>query len=124
MNTHLSDSRYEQFPPLVQQMFAVVKCIPPGKVASYGVVGLVVGMHPRQVGFWLHRNPSGESVPCHRVVHSTGELAPGYVFGGQEMQQEKLQKEGVIFRGQGQSAKVDRSAFLSPTELSDRSIAV
>lgn len=108
---------YDSFPVLVQTLFSVVTCIPSGKVASYGVVGQVVGMHPRQVGFWLHRNPSGSHVPCHRVVRSSGELAAGYVFGGPLVQQQMLKREGVRFRVRGSKWSVNKASFISPTEL-------
>lgn len=76
---------------------AVVRCIPKGKVATYGWVGQKAGIFDaRVVGWCLHGNKDPKT-PCHRVVNKKGRLAPGYVFGGPEKQKEKLKKEGITF---------------------------
>lgn len=64
---------------------------------SYGQVGVMVGIGPRQVGQILHNNPSATVTPCHRVVHADGSIASGYAFGGMGKQRELLEKEGVEF---------------------------
>lgn len=56
---------------------------------------------PRVVGFALHVNPDSQNIPCHRVVFSNGKLTPGYAFGGEDVQREKLQTEGVVFNQNG-----------------------
>ena len=43
----------------------------------------------------MHKNPDPQHIPCHRVVNSKGELAPGFAFGGEEEQRKRLEKEGV-----------------------------
>ncbi len=68
---------------------------------SYGKIGVIVGIGPRQVGRILHKNPDSSFVPCHRVVHADGSLANGYAFGGKDKQRERLQKEGVKFNASG-----------------------
>lgn len=89
-----------------ERVYQIVAGIPKGKVMSYGQIGVMVGIGPRQVGRILHLNPypsspfvrgKGAGVPCHRVVHADGSLATGYAFGGPNKQRELLEKEGVVF---------------------------
>lgn len=80
---------------LARDIFAAVRQIPSGKVATYGDIAQVVGCSPRQVGFWLHRNPNSHTIPCHRVVFADGSLSPSFAFGGREGQAQKLRSEGV-----------------------------
>ena len=65
---------------------------------SYGQIGVMVGIGPRQVGRILHDNPDNYLTPCHRVVRADGSVASGFAFGGEGKQREMLLKEGVIFR--------------------------
>ncbi|MFI5241189.1 MAG: MGMT family protein [Microgenomates group bacterium] len=80
------------------QVYEVVKKIPEGKVATYGLVANILGTKDaRRVGHALHANPDGSKVPCHRVVNKDGRLAPGYAFGGPDEQKNRLVSEGVSF---------------------------
>lgn len=81
--------------PLARKIFTTVRQIPAGKVATYGDIALVVGCSPRQVGYWLHRNPNPQTIPCHRVVFADGSLAAAFAFGGLSGQRRRLQSEGV-----------------------------
>lgn len=81
-----------------ERVYQIVGRIPRGKVMSYGQVGVMVGIGPRQVGRILHDNPDNSLTPCHRVVHADGSIASGYAFGGEGKQRELLEKEGVVFR--------------------------
>jgi len=90
------------FSTMFKAMYAAVKTIPKGKVASYGTVARLAG-YPRcnrQVGFALHKNPDPENIPCHRVVFKDGSLSKAFVFGGVNRQRELLEKEGVRFIGE------------------------
>ena len=40
-------------------------------------------------------------MPCHRVVHADGALAAAFAFGGDGVQREMLEKEGVTFTEDG-----------------------
>ena len=80
-----------------KRVYAVVKQIPKGNVASYGQVALLAG-YPgaaRAVGNALHRNPDPEHIPCYRVVHATGALSKAFVFGGIQFQKELLERDGI-----------------------------
>lgn len=85
------------------KVFAVVRRIPRGTVASYGQVARLVGAprSARYVGYALHANPDPGAevnhIPCHRVVFKDGGLCRGYAFGGPDVQREMLEAEGVTF---------------------------
>ena len=91
-----------------EELFALVKKIPAGKVTTYGALARALGSPrgARQVGRLLHTNRSPVVVPCHRVVFRDGSLSPAFAFGGNNVQREWLEKEGVPFSGD----KVDVSA--------------
>lgn len=92
------------------RIYEVVKKIPQGKVMTYGQVAHKANVAtPRIVGFALHVNPDEQNIPCHRVVFADGSLTKGYAFGGEGVQREKLEKEGVHFLLSG---KVDKRSFL------------
>ena len=76
-------------------MYAVVKAVPAGRVASYGLVAVVAGRPraARAVGNVM-RDCTDPTVPCHRVVHADGSLSPS--FPGQRA---RLRREAVPFRG-------------------------
>ena len=79
------------------KVYEVVKCIPCGKVSTYGDVALMCGKPrmARQVGWALHVNPRPGEVPCHRVVFADGSVCTGFAFGGKEVQKALLEAEGV-----------------------------
>lgn len=60
-----------------QSIYAVVRRIPPGRVASYGQVAAVAGLTnaARQVGYALHALPAGSAVPWHRVLNARGVIS-------------------------------------------------
>lgn len=89
-----------------QQIFAVVRQIPAGKVATYGQIAFLAGIPnaPRRVGQVLHHAPDAPGLPCHRVVNSAGRLVPGWID-----QRMLLEKEGVGFKANG---CVDLARFL------------
>ena len=79
------------------RVYAAVREIPYGKVATYGQVAAMSGNGgaARAVGNALHRNPNPAVIPCHRVVNAQGRLAPNFAFGGDAEQQRRLEAEGV-----------------------------
>lgn len=92
-----------------RRIYEAVKKIPKGKVATYGQIAEMAGDRKmaRAVGNALHKNPDHDSIPCHRVVNSKGELAEAFVFGGVNMQEKYLHEEGVtVING-----KVDLKQF-------------
>ena len=90
-----------------ERVFAVVRRIPAGKVASYGQVARLIGSPrtARYVGFALHANPEPGTdegcIPCHRVVFKDGRMATGFAFGGPDEQRKMLAAEGITFDEEG-----------------------
>ena len=85
------------------RVYQVVRQIPKGSVATYGQVAFLAGSPraARVVGYALHHNPMPGVIPCHRVVNREGRMAPGFAFGGPEIQRGMLEKEGVTFDEDG-----------------------
>ena len=86
-----------------EKIYEVVKSIPKGKVATYGQVALLAGnpRWARVVGYALHVNPYPGIIPCHRVVNREGGIAPGFAFGGEGIQRQLLESEGIVFEPNG-----------------------
>ncbi len=86
-----------------ESVYDIVAQIPAGCVLTYGQIAAMLGnpRAARQVSFALARAPLDRDLPCHRVVNRLGTLAPDHVFGGQDLQQRRLESEGVRFDGQG-----------------------
>ena len=79
------------------RIYAVVKRIPRGKVATYGQVARLAGnpRWARVVGYALHVNPDPDGIPCYRVVNARGELAGEFAFGGEGAQARLLEADGI-----------------------------
>lgn len=86
-----------------ERIYEVVRSIPEGKVMTYGQVALLAGnpRWARVVGYALHVNPQPGVIPCHRVVNREGRVAPGFAFGGADVQRQLLEGEGVSFLENG-----------------------
>jgi methylated-DNA-protein-cysteine methyltransferase-like protein len=86
-----------------ERVYAVVRRIPRGRVATYGQVAALAGLgrQARQVGYALHALPWEGLAPWHRVVSARGaiSLPPG---GGADVTQRlRLEREGVRFDARG-----------------------
>ncbi|WP_300077820.1 MGMT family protein [Propioniciclava sp.] len=57
-------------PDAVDRVLLAVVMIPPGRVASYGDIGALVGVGPRRVGSIMARQ--GDGVPWWRVLGASG----------------------------------------------------
>lgn len=77
-----------------ERIYAEVKKIPVGSVATYGEIAARANTTARIVGFALHANPDPATIPCHRVVFKDGTLSNSYAFGGKSAQKQKLEAEG------------------------------
>lgn len=84
---------------LYDRIYAVVREIPPGRVATYGQVAGIVGCTARVVGYAMAACPS-DGIPWQRVINSRGEISarPG---GGATRQRRLLDEEGVPFNAAG-----------------------
>lgn len=92
------------------EVVAIIKSIPRGKVATYGQIAALAGNRfaARQVVRVLHSLSGREGLPWHRVVNSRGmiSLPPG---GGYEQQKRLLTEEGVVF---DEGGRIDFSMYL------------
>jgi methylated-DNA-protein-cysteine methyltransferase-like protein len=93
-------------PRLYDVIYAVIKQIPAGKVASYGQISRIVGRCSAQmIGFSLAalgKQPNAQDVPWQRVVNAKGHISPhGYGFGT-NMQRVLLEEEGIVFSLEGE----------------------
>ena len=88
-------------PNFFDRVYAVVRMIPAGKVASYGQIAALLG-HPRAartVGWALNalRDNDIDDVPWQRVINSQGRISISRADLGAELQQALLEEEGVEF---------------------------
>ncbi len=85
------------------RIYAIVRRIPRGRVATYGQVAALAGLagHARQVGYALHGLPTGSTVPWHRVINAKGEISLRSVPGAGLTQRMLLEREGVRFDARG-----------------------
>ena len=79
-----------------KRIYAVVRRIPRGRVATYGQVAELAGLdgHARQVGYALHALRLN-NVPWHRVVNAFGGISPRSGSDSHELQRALLEAEGV-----------------------------
>lgn len=88
------------------RIYAVVRRIPRGRVATYGQVAELAGLHghARQVGYALNALPDGTTVPWHRVLNARGEVSLRSEPGAELSQRMLLEREGVRFDARGRVA--------------------
>ncbi|HYM10470.1 MAG TPA: MGMT family protein [Bryobacterales bacterium] len=89
-----------------RQVWAVVRRIPAGRVATYGQVAKLAGFPgtARQVVWALRGAPRAAGLPWHRVLGAGGKIRlPGPAGMEQRL---RLEAEGVAFAGAG--VRLDR----------------
>src|SRR5262245_49503146 len=84
---------------LYEQIYAVIRRIPRGRVATYGQVAVLarIPLRARQVGYALHALPPGNSVPWHRVINAQGRISTRVGSDGDLIQRALLERERVSF---------------------------
>lgn len=93
-----------------QRIYAVVKRIPKGKVATYGQVARISGRcTARMVGYAMAALPQGSRVPWQRVINAQGMISARSHSDGDVRQRVLLEKEGVKFDAKG---RVNLKVFL------------
>ncbi len=92
------------------QVYAKVKRIPRGRVASYGQIARLIGAPgaARTVGWALHGLPDGSTVPWHRVINSQGRISTSCETHTFDEQRARLIEEGVKVDKEG---RIDMSQF-------------
>ncbi|MCK0179647.1 MGMT family protein [Flavobacteriaceae bacterium S0862] len=78
------------------KVYEVAKCIPYGRVTSYGAIATYLGAarSARMVGYAMNGS-GGKDVPAHRVVNGKGLLTGKHHFEGTNLMQQLLESEGV-----------------------------
>lgn len=86
---------------MFEEVYAAVRRIPRGRVATYGQIARMIGRPraARVVGYALSAAPA--DVPCHRVVSRQGGLSEAFSPSGRETHRLLLEMEGVAFREDG-----------------------
>jgi methylated-DNA-protein-cysteine methyltransferase related protein len=86
------------------RIYAIVRRIPRGRVATYGQVAMLAGLpgRARMIGYALAALSDGSGVPWQRVVNAQGRVSPRAGGSGHEvLQAVMLRREGVRFRKTG-----------------------
>ncbi|MDG2153260.1 MAG: MGMT family protein [Crocinitomicaceae bacterium] len=80
-----------------ENVYAVVKLIPRGRVTSYGAIASYLGskQSSRMVGWAMNAAHKLKEVPAHRVVNRNGVLTGKHHFETPDRMQELLDDEGV-----------------------------
>ena len=89
-----------------ERIYAVVRQIPPGCVATYGQIADLAGLagKPRLVGYALYRVAAAdyEDIPWHRVINAKGEISHSSLRQGTDyLQRSLLEAEGIAFNTTG-----------------------
>ena len=87
-----------------EQVYAIVRRIPEGRVVSYGQIARMIGRPraARMVGWAMRSCP--DDIPWQRVIKSDGSIAGG---GFSKLRRALLREEGVPFLPDG---RVDMAA--------------
>ena len=86
--------------PYIEDVYAVVRSIPKGRVTTYGAIAdfLTLGS-ARMVGWALrHSSIMDGPIPAHRVVNRQGQLTGRLHFQDPGYMQRTLEKEGVTIK--------------------------
>lgn len=94
---------------LYQRFYALIDCIPKGRVGTYGQIAREAGRprNSRQVGAALRALPAGSKLPWYRVINSRGEISVR-ASQGQRLQRKLLRAEGIVLDRRG---RVDLERF-------------
>jgi methylated-DNA-protein-cysteine methyltransferase related protein len=82
-----------------ERVYDVVRCIPPGRVTSYGAIARFIGspQASRMVGWAMNSaHDAYENLPAHRVVNRNGLLTGKHHFRHESLMQELLESEGIV----------------------------
>lgn len=94
-----------------KKVIKLIKAIPEGKVATYGLIAKLAGkpQGSRGVGWILHSSTQGNDLPWQRVIKSGGSLSFPLMSSEYLRQKRLLELEGVEFTSSG---KIDLKKYL------------
>lgn len=80
-----------------EDVHAVARLIPKGRVTSYGAIARYLGtkMSARMVGWAMNAAHGEKNIPAHRVVNRQGLLTGKHHFHPPSSMQKSLEREGV-----------------------------
>ena len=93
---------------IYRKIYERVRCVPHGRVTTYGEVARMVGCSARQVGYAMAAAPLDEGIPWQRVVNRLGRISVRNSGHPDLRQQLILEEEGVNFSSSG---KIDLERF-------------
>ncbi len=100
VNSQLSTNTREQIKRnFFEDVFDVVRLIPPGRVTNYGCIAkyLGSGLSSRMVGWAMNASHvANPPVPAQRVVNRNGMLTGKHHFATPTLMEELLKQEGVV----------------------------
>ena len=110
--------------PFYHRIYKVVRHIPKGRVATYGLVARLAGRPgaARTVGWALSALPDDSDVPRWRVLNAAGRISLSGTDHGSVVQRALLLREGVKFAPGGGGA-VNLAVFGWPAEAYDSAAA-
>ena len=96
--------------PSYGRIYAVVRRIPRGRVATDGEIAERAGLprQARQVGYALAALRANDRVPWQRVINARGEISLRAEPGADALQRVLLEREGVRFDTRG---RIDLARF-------------
>ncbi|EID76779.1 MGMT family protein [Imtechella halotolerans] len=79
------------------KVYSIVRCIPFGRVTSYGAIAKALGSSrsARMVGYAMNASHGMQDIPAHRVVNRNGMLTGKFHFEGSQLMQQLLENEGI-----------------------------
>ncbi len=94
----MQDKNKNEQKSFFEDVFAVARQIPYGRVSSYGAIAnYLETVTARMVGWAMNKSFTADPpVPAHRVVNRKGELSGRHHFSTPSMMQELLENEGII----------------------------
>jgi methylated-DNA-protein-cysteine methyltransferase-like protein len=109
--------------PFYHRIYRVVRHIPRGRVATYGVVARLAGRPgaARTVGWALSALPEETDVPWWRVINAAGRISLSSLDHSAVLQRALLLREGVRFAAGG---AVNLGTYGWPAEAYDSVAAV
>lgn len=84
-----------------EQVYAVVRQVPTGRVTSYGAIAAALGTRKsaRMVGWAMNSaHAVTPNVPAHRVVNRLGLLTGRLHFATPDAMQQLLEREGLVIK--------------------------
>ena len=108
--------------PFYHRIYRVVRHIPKGRVATYGIVARLAGRPgaARTVGWALSALPEENDVPWWRVINAAGRISLSSHDHSAVLQRALLLREGVRFAPGG---AVNLGTYGWPAEAYDSAVA-